>query len=78
MEKNNPKDEPSYMQLLGVGMSLVTEFCVACAVGWYLGSKADEKFGTGPWLMIIGIVVFLSASLFHMLHFLKFLDKRDK
>ena len=35
--------------------------------GYWLGHKLDEKLHTGPWLMILGIVIGVSSGLWYVL-----------
>lgn len=42
--------------------SVGIELVLSLLVGLWLGHKGDEKFGTGPWLTLLGIVVGLYAG----------------
>jgi ATP synthase protein I len=49
-------------QLAGHGMT----FVVAILGGLYLGQWLDQKLGTAPWLLIIGVFVGAGASFYSM------------
>ena len=40
-------------------MSLGIEFVGVMGIFAYLGYLGDEKFGTGPWLMFVGVIIAL-------------------
>jgi len=61
---------------LGLGMALTTEVLVACGLGWFVGMWLDKKTGLAPLFMICGIVLFLSASLFHAIRALKVAQRK--
>ena len=58
-----PGDEgPSAGQFAGHGMT----FVVAVLGGLYLGQWLDRRFGTEPWLLIVGVFVGAGASFYSM------------
>jgi len=64
------------MLYAGLGLSLCTEIVVAGLVGWWLGSWADRKWGTGPWCMTGGMVLFIVISLVHIIKTLQMIQER--
>ena len=55
-------DEPNPMALVGVGFELAGVVAVMTLGGWWL----DGKFGTRPWLMIIGLVISVTGGLYNL------------
>lgn len=68
----------SYLLYGGLGLSLCTEMVVMVAIGWWIGNIADKKWGSEPWGVVVGILVFLVLSTVHILGVLRGLeDKLD-
>jgi F0F1-type ATP synthase assembly protein I len=44
------------------------------ALGWWL----DERWGTGPWLLIVGVMIGFGVSLLHLMQLVKTFDKEAK
>jgi ATP synthase protein I len=42
--------------------SIGIEMGVATAIGWYAGYWADGRLGTGPWLMLVGLLFGVAAG----------------
>jgi len=42
--------------------SLGLEMAVAILLGWWLGTKGDARFGTAPWLMLVGLLFGVAAG----------------
>ena len=54
----NGRSSRSILNLLTVGTGLV-----ACIVtGYLLGSYLDRKLGTGPWLVMVGVLLGTAAG----------------
>ncbi len=71
------RSEQSFMMaFLGVGLSVSVEIAVATVLGWYLGNWVDEKWGSAPYGMFVGVVLFLAASLTHAIIVLSHLNRR--
>ncbi|HPF38048.1 MAG TPA: AtpZ/AtpI family protein [Phycisphaerae bacterium] len=46
---------------------VVTEFVACLGVLGFIGHKADEKYGTDPWLLLVGLMLGLGLGLFVMI-----------
>jgi len=57
MNSNGPSNR-SILNLMTVGTTLVA--CIV--VGYLLGSFLDRKLGTGPWLVLVGVVLGTTAG----------------
>jgi len=57
MDSNGPSYR-SIMNLMTVGTTLVG--CIV--VGYLLGSFLDRKLGTGPWLVVAGVLLGTAAG----------------
>lgn len=49
-----------------MGNAVMTKAIMVIA-GWYFGSKYDAKFGTAPWLMVLGISLGIGLGLWYIL-----------
>jgi ATP synthase protein I len=57
MNSNGPSTR-SILNLLTVGTTLVA--CIV--VGYLLGSALDRRFGTSPWLVVVGVLLGTAAG----------------
>lgn len=48
---------------MGLGMQLAAAMVAFGALGWWL----DGKFGTEPWLLIVGIVLGATGGMIHLI-----------
>lgn len=53
---NEEKKLGEIMQSAGPYMTLGLQMAAAVTVFLFIGKYADDRFGTKPWLMIVGIV----------------------
>jgi|GEM_PF-1012547 len=74
--KKTKREQNYMMAFLGVGMSVSVELAVSTGVGWWIGSWLDKRWGTAPYGMFVGLVLFLTASLIHAIIVLNHLNKR--
>lgn len=54
-KREKPVNNADDGNLLGVAWKLSTEFLVSVLVGAALGYGLDALFGTGPWLLLVGL-----------------------
>ena len=56
--------DPRYRGLRSAGLLLAipTLLIVAPLVGFFLGNWLDRRFGTSPWLMLVGLVLGFVAA----------------
>ena len=59
-----PEKEPRYDGLRSAGLLLAipTLLIVSPLVGAFLGRLLDKRFGTSPWLLIVGLVLGFVAA----------------
>ncbi len=62
-EKKSPNIYNS-IRLGQMALSLGINFALWSFVGYFLGSKLDERLGTDPWLMISGILLGIGISFY--------------
>lgn len=58
-------------QASGAGLAqafrFATELIVGLGVGWFIGSALDGVFGTGPWLLILFIMIGFAAGMLNVI-----------
>lgn len=59
LEPRKRKTSGSAEKFLSIGL----EFGLSLLFGFWIGLKADEKFGTSPWLLLLGLVVGVGAGI---------------
>jgi ATP synthase protein I len=60
--------------LIGSGIQLATSVVVM----FFLGRWLDDRFGTSPWLMIVGTFLGLGAGLFSFIKTIITMDSKEK
>lgn len=63
---------------LSVGARMGVELVVATCLGGGLGYLADTKFGTAPWLSLVGVVFGIAAGIRNTLRLARELDRAAK
>lgn len=68
MSDESPKRDDSeesalWFSMSGLGLEFVLALLIPGAAGWWL----DKKFGTGPWLLIVGIAFGFAVGLYVMI-----------
>jgi ATP synthase protein I len=56
------KDMSAYAFALGLGSQLLGALAACGVPGWYL----DKKFGTSPWLTLVGVLLGITLGLFQL------------
>jgi len=56
-----------YLMLSGVGIMLAITVLLGVAIGYW----ADQRFGTTPWLTLVGVFVGFAAGIIEMLRMLR-------
>lgn len=51
------------LQALALTTTIGAELAIAVVLGYYGGQYLDRQFGTGPWLMLAGVLVGLAAGI---------------
>lgn len=49
-----------------MGNAVMTKAIMIMA-GWYFGGKLDQKYGTAPWLMVLGISLGIGLGMWYIL-----------
>ena len=49
--------DPWGAKALGQALAMATNMAAALAVGYFLGAYLDKRFGTGPWLTVLGFIL---------------------
>ena len=61
--KPRPKRRPDkYLRQVGLLATIPAILLVAPGIGFLIGRWADEKFGTDPYLLIVGILLGFGAA----------------
>lgn len=56
------KDRPSAFFEAAGAASVGIEMALATGIGWGIGYWLDGKYGTGPWLMLVGLLFGVAAG----------------
>lgn len=64
----------SWLRFLGVGFS----FAAIVAVAWFVGQWADGRFGTAPWLTLVGTLIGVGLAMFDLIKTAAALERRDQ
>lgn len=67
--------DAKFMALAMRYSAIVTEFVVALGLLGLLGHKVDEKYGSDPWGVLVGLLLGLGLGLFVMLRQLEKLNR---
>jgi len=60
--------------MMGLGLQFVVAILVCLSAGMWL----DRKLGTGPWLLLLGVLVGASAGFYSMYHILMEENRKAK
>lgn len=77
-ESPKPPKQEKDAKFMALGLrytAVVTEFVIVLGLMGYAGKKADEKFGSDPWGILVGLLVGLGFGLFVMLRQLEKLNR---
>ncbi len=76
---SNEKKAASVLRFVGVGMSFgVTVGVYIWFLGLFLGRRLDARWGTEPWLMLLGIMLGIGLSFWSLLRQLKLLEQMEE
>lgn len=68
-EKRDKEKEPKKkgqggaLQALALTTTIGMELAITVVLGYYGGQYLDQRFATGPWLMLAGVLVGLAAGI---------------
>lgn len=66
------------LQAAGMTTVIGTELAVTVVSGYYCGHYLDRQFGTGPWLMLAGVIVGIAVGVAGMVKILqRFFQERE-
>jgi ATP synthase protein I len=70
-EEDNRRQLGTYYAIAQVGIEMV----VPVGLGWW----ADERLGSSPWLLVLGVILGFALGLWHLVTLTQALDsRRDK
>ncbi len=61
-----------------MGLSIGINFVLWSFVGFFAGSKLDEKLGTDPWLMLVGILLGIGFAFYATIKEILVLEETDE
>jgi len=74
---NGSKRPPSFVREAAPFLGLGVQLAAAVLVFYFLGSWADGKLNTAPWLMIVGVSVGVVGGLIQFFRTVSGLTKQD-
>ncbi len=57
------RDYRKVMRAFGLASTLGFNFAASVLIGFYLGRYLDNKLGTDPWLLILGLLIGIAAGM---------------
>ena len=73
------KDEPSALRSAGLLLAIPTLLIVSPMVGFFVGGWVDRRFGTSPWIGIVGLVLgFVTAGRETYKIYRRYLDEEER
>ncbi|MDF9407627.1 AtpZ/AtpI family protein [Pelotomaculum isophthalicicum JI] len=57
------RDQRWALQAMGLTTAIGTELAVTVVSGYYCGLYLDRHFGTGPWLMLAGVIAGIAIGI---------------
>lgn len=70
------KDPDNLLVIFGIYGAVGFQLALAVVGGLLLGHYLDGKFGTGPWLTIIGLTLGAVGGLYNLIRILKWQENR--
>lgn len=62
MEEQKPKKSGGILKALALTSTIGAELAIMVTLGFYTGRTLDAHLGTGPWLMVTGILLGIAAG----------------
>ena len=72
------KDYVTYARYANMAMSFGVTMAVSVFLGFWGGNWLDRRFGTGPWLMVAGLLLGVGIAFKNLLDELEIFTKPDK
>lgn len=76
--KNKKNNTLTNLRLAQIAISLGINFVIWSFAGYFLGTKLDTRFGTKPWLMILGILLGIALTFYGFIKEIMVLGDLDK
>ncbi|OGR82279.1 MAG: hypothetical protein A3J74_07680 [Elusimicrobia bacterium RIFCSPHIGHO2_02_FULL_57_9] len=67
MSDDPPRKEQQTANSWAVALGAGSELVVCALAGFFAGQWLDGKFGTGPWLMLLGAISGISIGLYRFI-----------
>lgn len=71
----NKKDSWNYLRYLNFAFSFGVTMLISIFSGYYVGNWLDKKLATGPYLMLVGVLLGVAVSFYALLQELLVLEK---
>lgn len=72
MKENNPKPKGGgFLQAISITTIIGAEMAVTVTLGFYGGGLLDKQLGTGPWIMVAGILLGVAAGIWGIVNTLQ-------
>lgn len=65
------------MRYAGIGVTFMVEAAIVGGLGWW----ADDAFGTGPWLLLVGVLLGVTLAIMSLVKNISAMERgarRDK
>lgn len=71
-------DRDSFMMAFGIYGALGFQLVAAILIGVFGGQWLDKKFGTDPWLMMLGLFLGAGAGFYNLFRIVVWKNQRNK
>ncbi len=65
------------LRYLALGTSMASSFVVSVLMGLFAGNFLDQKYGTAPWLLLVGVFSGIGLGVISSVHIIKLLGRND-
>jgi len=77
VKNKEPKQGDPFLVAFGIYGAVGFQLAIAVVAGLYIGDWADQKLGTAPWLLLVGLIIGSTAGFYNLIRILNWKQKRQ-